>query len=72
MQHAWDLFSDMPRAALHGHVAECSQNSIGVVGERTAVSFLYRKKKREIKEIIYPNNSRDVYLYIYSVSAYMG
>ena len=22
--------------------------------------------------ILYPNNSRDVYLYIYSVSAYMG
>ena len=27
---------------------------------------------KESHGIIYPNNTRDVYLYIYSVSAYMG
>ena len=25
-----------------------------------------------IQKVIYPNTTRDVYLYIYSVSAYMG
>ena len=25
-----------------------------------------------MSHVIYPNNTRDVYLYIYSVSAYMG
>ena len=28
--------------------------------------------KLYFKQKIYPNNTRDVYLYIYSVSAYMG
>ena len=28
--------------------------------------------KRKLTKRIYPNNTRDVYLYIYSVSAYMG
>ena len=32
----------------------------------------YTNADSEIYLSIYPNNTRDVYLYIYSVSAYMG
>ena len=36
-----------------------------------AVAFMVQHALK-LFQVMYPNNTRDVYIYIYSVSAYMG
>ena len=44
----------------------CFQKSYFMTEQHLQINISFHLK------YIYPNNSRDVYLYIYSVSAYMG
>ena len=43
-----------------------------LANNNSEIQFHLTEIKLHLSKIIYPNNTRDIYLYIYSVSTYMG